>query len=99
MISHVCLDGRWISRQSDFSAREFAGGSWTKRFLSMKRPDDRVLLADMLEHARHAVEATSGRSRGDLDHDVVLAAALERFVEVVGEAASKTSTDLRQRLP
>lgn len=65
----------------------------------MKQPDDRVFLFDMLEHSRLAVEATSGRSREDVERDFILAAALERFVEVVGEAASKTSSDLRQRLP
>ena len=45
----------------------------------------------MLDHARRAVDAVVGRNRRDLDSDPVLAAALERFVEVVGEAASKVS--------
>ncbi len=66
---------------------------------SMKRPDDEVLLKDMADHARMAVAAVKGRSRPDLDGDPVLAAALERFIEVVGEAASRVSAETRSRLP
>ncbi len=62
----------------------------------MRPPEDDVLLRDMLDHARKAVAAPKGRTRADLDRDEVLAAALERFVEVVGEAASKVS-DATQR--
>jgi uncharacterized protein with HEPN domain len=65
----------------------------------MKRPDDDVLLKDMADHARKAVTAASGRTRRDLDTDPVLAAALERFIEVVGEAASKVSDETRARIP
>jgi len=64
----------------------------------MKRPDDDVLLKDMADHARMAVAATAGKMRQDLDTDPVLAAALERFIEVVGEAASKVSDETRSRL-
>lgn len=51
----------------------------------------------MLDHARKAVNATRHRSRADLDGDDVLAAALERFVEIVGEAASKVTPQTRDR--
>ncbi len=61
----------------------------------MKRPDEKVLLSDILDYARRAVEAIKGRSRQELDRDFVLAAALERFVEVIGEAASKMSDATR----
>ncbi len=61
----------------------------------MRPPEDEVLLRDMLDYARKAVAAAGGRGRGDLDEDDVLAAALERFVEVVGEAASKVSAGTR----
>ena len=57
----------------------------------MRPPEDDVLLRDMVDHARKAVAASRGRTRADLDRDEVLAAALERFIEVVGEAASKVS--------
>ena len=55
----------------------------------MRQPDDQVLLSDMADHAQRAIAACRGRRREDLETDEVLAAALERFIEVVGEAASK----------
>jgi uncharacterized protein with HEPN domain len=61
----------------------------------MGQPEDRVLLLDMLDYARRAVQAVSGRNRADLDTDPVLAAALERFIEVLGEAAGKVSEATR----
>jgi uncharacterized protein with HEPN domain len=53
----------------------------------------------MLDHARRAVQAVSGRNRADLDTDAVLAAALERFIEVLGEAAGKASEAIRSEAP
>ena len=65
----------------------------------MKRPDDDVLLRDMADYARMAVTAATGKTRQDLDSDPVLAAALERFIEIIGEAASRLSDQTRSRLP
>lgn len=65
----------------------------------MRPPEDVVLLRDMLDHARKAIAAARGRSREDLERDDLLAAGLERFIEVVGEAASKVSEGTRQDLP
>ncbi len=53
----------------------------------------------MLDYACRAVEAIRGRSREDLDRDVVLAAALERFVEIIGEASSQVSRECEEALP
>ena len=56
----------------------------------------------MLAHAKLAVAAASGKTREDLDSDPVLAAALERFIEVIGEAANKISpstTDEASEMP
>lgn len=64
----------------------------------MRQPEDQVLLKDMVEHARRAIAACRGRRREDLETDAVLAAALERFIEVAGEAASKVSPATRERL-
>jgi uncharacterized protein with HEPN domain len=64
----------------------------------MRPPEDDVLLRDRLDHARKAVAATRGRERADLDSDIILAAALERFVEVIGEAAGKVSDATRGEL-
>ena len=65
----------------------------------MGQPEDPVLLLDMLDQVRRAVQAVSGRNRADLDTDVVLAAALERFIEVLGEAAGKVSEATRSESP
>ncbi len=65
----------------------------------MRPPEDEALLRDMVAHAKLAISAISSKSRDDLDTDPVLAAALERFVEVVGEAASKISAATRERAP
>ena len=65
----------------------------------MKLPEDRVLMLDMLDHARRAVAAVRGRTRPELDSDPVLAAALERFIEVIGEAAKKVPDEIRATYP
>ena len=53
----------------------------------------------MLDHARRAVRAVAQKEREDLHSDYVLAAALERFLEVIGEAASKISAETRSSAP
>jgi uncharacterized protein with HEPN domain len=53
----------------------------------------------MLDHARRATSAVSNRKRQDLETEAILAAALERFVEVIGEAASKVSPSTRETTP
>ena len=55
----------------------------------MSQPDDETRLRDMLDYAGKAVEAVRGRSRLDLDREVALVAGLERFVELIGEAAEQ----------
>ena len=65
--------------------------------MSPRNDEDR--LYDMLEAARKAAAAIQGRQRKDLDRDEVLTAALERFVETVGEAAIHVTAERRQALP
>jgi len=65
----------------------------------MRPREDTILLSDMLDYARRAVDAVDGRSREVLDTDEVLAGALERFVEVIGEAASRLSESTRESAP
>jgi uncharacterized protein with HEPN domain len=65
----------------------------------MRPPEDDVLLRDMLDYARRAASAVANRRRSDLESDPVLEAALERFIEVIGEAASKVSVDTRDSWP
>ena len=63
----------------------------------MPRDRDGVRLLHMLEHSREAIQLVSGRTRQDLDTDRVLSLALVRLLEIVGEAASGISTDVRQK--
>jgi uncharacterized protein with HEPN domain len=58
-------------------------------------PDDLSRVLDMIEYAHEALRFTRDRTRADLDDDQILVRALERCVEVVGEAASRTSADFR----
>lgn len=60
---------------------------------------DRGHLEDMLTHAREAMAAVAGRPREDLETDRFLNLALQRLVEVVGEAATRVSDELRQSHP
>ena len=57
----------------------------------MRQPRDEALLRDMLAQARLAVAAVADKERIDLESDFILAAALERFIDVIGEAASRVS--------
>lgn len=53
----------------------------------------------MQEAITLALNMASGRSRQDLTSDLMLAMALTRCLEVLGEAASKLSDELRLRFP
>lgn len=59
------------------------------------RPDDRNRILHMIEAAEAVLEFTAGRSAPDLDTDRMLLFALLRAVEVLGEAASKISPELK----
>ena len=61
--------------------------------------DDRILLRHMLDAARKARGFIRGRSRADLDSDEMLALAVIRLLEVVGEAARNLSQDIRESHP
>ena len=64
----------------------------------MSEHDDRLPMLQMLEHAREAASHVSTRRREDLDADRLLRLALERLVEIVGEAANRVSAATQQRL-
>ena len=49
----------------------------------------------MLEAAENAQRFISGKSREDLDTDPMLLFALVRAIEIIGEAASRVSTEQR----
>ncbi len=60
---------------------------------------DRARLGDMLSYAREAVRFVEGRSPEDLQRDVMLSLAVERAVEIVGEAAKGVSEATRAAHP
>jgi uncharacterized protein with HEPN domain len=61
--------------------------------------DDLVRLRHMLDSAREAVELIQGKSRSELDTNRVLGLALVRLLEILGEAANRVTTPIRQQHP
>jgi len=61
--------------------------------------DDRLRIQHMLDAAGHVVMFVDGRSRGDLDTDVMLVRALTNAVQEIGEAAGRVSDAGRKRAP
>ena len=60
---------------------------------------DQVRLKHMLDHAAEALDLVRDRSRSDLDGDRVLALALVRLLEIVGEAAGRASDEVQKQNP
>lgn|ERR1017187_1447755 len=60
---------------------------------------DAVRLRHMLDAAREAVMFGAGRKPEDLVNERVLALALVRSIEIIGEAASRVSQELRAACP
>ena len=60
---------------------------------------DEVRLRHMLDAARKAIAFTQGHNRADLDSDELLALAVVRLVEILGEAAKNVSQDIKERTP
>jgi uncharacterized protein with HEPN domain len=61
--------------------------------------DDRIRLRHMLDAAREAAALAKGRTRSDLDTDRALALALVKCLEMLGEAAARTSPAGRALAP
>jgi uncharacterized protein with HEPN domain len=62
-------------------------------------PDVELFLLDMIKYARRAVILVDGRTRDDLETDPALDLALERALELIGEAARGVPDDVRSRHP
>jgi uncharacterized protein with HEPN domain len=62
-------------------------------------PKDLKLLWDMHEAARAATSFVEGRTREEYVRDLALRFAVERAVEIVGEAARRVSNEARTELP
>jgi len=65
----------------------------------MSQREDHLLIQDILEHARLAIDLAEGRCREDLESDRAFRAASERFIEIVGEAAARISNQTKKRYP
>jgi uncharacterized protein with HEPN domain len=61
------------------------------------RQDDRVRLQHMLDAANEALTFIQGKVRSDLDNDRMLVLSLTRELEIIGEAASKVSQEIRSQ--
>ena len=65
----------------------------------MPPPDDATRLHHILDSARKAVRFTSEKNRGDLDADELLALALVRLLEIIGEASTGITEGFRAKYP
>ena len=65
------------------------------------RPDsrDESYLLDMLQHARGVIRALEGRTFEDYLHDENLRLAVERRIEIIGEAARRVSKPFQEVHP
>lgn len=64
----------------------------------MKKSDE-TRLQHMLDAAHEALSFAEGRKREDLNADRMLMHTLVRIVEIIGEAASKVSQEVREQMP
>jgi uncharacterized protein with HEPN domain len=62
-------------------------------------PDDLIRLRHMLDAARDARRYVEGRSREDLDTDSMLLRAVVHALQVIGEAAARTTDPGRNLAP
>jgi uncharacterized protein with HEPN domain len=56
---------------------------------------DLIRLHHMLDAARDAINFATGKTRKDLDTDRILALAIVKSIEIIGEAASKLTEKFR----
>ncbi len=60
---------------------------------------DETRLRDMLDEVRHVATFIQGQTRNDLDVNLMLAYAVVRAIEVIGEAAARVTEETRQAYP
>ncbi|HCU38138.1 MAG TPA: hypothetical protein DGT21_22700 [Armatimonadetes bacterium] len=63
----------------------------------MRREEDALRLKHMLEAARKAAGFAAGRTRDEIRRDDLLAFAIVRALEILGEAAGRVSPECRAR--
>ena len=57
--------------------------------------DDKQLVSDILQHCERLMRQIQGRTRNDLETDELLIDALLHNLAVIGEAATRLSTDFK----
>lgn len=62
-------------------------------------PDDDVRIRHMVDAVTTALRFVSGKDRSALDLDEMLALALTKLVEIVGEAAKQVTPETREEYP
>jgi uncharacterized protein with HEPN domain len=62
-------------------------------------PDDRVRLQHIADALAAVAKFIQGRQRQDLDLDDMLRLALVQAIQIVGEAASRLTVEMRDRHP
>jgi uncharacterized protein with HEPN domain len=60
------------------------------------RKDDLIRMTHMLQAAREALKFASGKERSDLDKDRMLLLSLVKSIEIIGEAASRVTSETRE---
>ncbi|MBF2097739.1 MAG: DUF86 domain-containing protein [Gloeomargaritaceae cyanobacterium C42_A2020_066] len=60
---------------------------------------DEIRVRHMLDATRKALVFTKERSRTDLENDELLALAVVRLIEILGEAAKNVSSELKAQTP
>lgn len=65
----------------------------------MSRHDPRLSLLQMRDYARRAQEAARGHKAEDLSSDNIFRLAIERALEIVGEAANRLTPELKASYP
>jgi uncharacterized protein with HEPN domain len=61
--------------------------------------DELVYVGHMLDKAHEALSLVSGKTRQDYDRDTALRLALTHLIQVIGEAARRVSSQIRERYP
>ena len=62
------------------------------------RPDDVIRIRHMIDAAETAQRFSAGRTRADIDTDEQLRFALVQALQIIGEAASRVSTETRSAI-
>jgi uncharacterized protein with HEPN domain len=65
----------------------------------MSKIDDRTRLLHIKDGAISAISFMDGKTREDLDRDRMLSFAVVRCLEIIGEAANRTSDEVQQKYP